>query len=314
MKRQLTHCSLFWFVPGGTVTHPRDLETLKLIDEHNLVHVNRAQPVSAKGRSLTLDTGETVTTDAIVWCTGWQISNYTLCKPTLANELGLPILNKSLPEKDKQYWEALDTEAENRILGLNPILKYPPTNIKLNKLPVTSFRLFRFLVSPKLAARGDNSLVIIGNYANGRVQTTAEIVSLWAVAYLEDLFPPATNALLHNLEEMNKDIAHVDAYRRKRFLNFMPYRLAIFEAPEFDDQLMKDLGLRADRKRMRMPTGWRGWFGLNAWYAEWFEGYFASDYKGIVQEFMATVDERRGKTNGLVNGHANGKLVNGLKD
>jgi hypothetical protein len=63
-----------------------------------------------------------------------------------------------------------------------------------------------------------------------------------------------------------------------------------------------------------MPTGWRGWFGLNAWYAEWFEGYFASDYKGIVQEFMATVDERRGKTNGLVNGHANGKLVNGLKD
>jgi hypothetical protein len=290
---RLTHCSLFWFVPGGTVTHPRDLETLKIIDEDDFVHVNRAHPVSAKGRSLTLDTGETVTTDAIVWCTGWQISNYTLCKPALANELGLPILYKSLPEKEREYWEGLDAQAENRILELNPILKSPPTNLKLNKLPVTSFRLFRFLVPPKLAARGDNSLVVIGNYANGRVQTTAEIVSLWCVAYLEDLFPPTTKALLHNVEEMNNDIAHVDAYRRKRFLNFMPYRLAIFEAPEFDDQLMDDLGLRADRKRMSMPTGWRGWWGLKAWYREWFEPYLAADYQGIVREFMTGLEARQ---------------------
>lgn len=241
-----------------------------------------------------------------------MISNYTLCKPTLANELGLPILHQNLPKEDAKYWDALDIEAENHILDLNPRLKNPPTNIKLNKLPVTSFRLFRFLVPPKLAAKGDNSLVVVGNYANGRVQVTAEIVSLWCVAYLENLFPPATKVLLSNLEEMNKDIAHVDAYRRKRFLNFMPYRLAIFEAPEFDDQLMGDLGLRADRKRMRLPTGWRGWFGLKAWFKEWFEPYFAADYKGIVQEFMAGVDERKEQMSGFANGHANRKM-SGLK-
>ena len=112
---------------------------------------------------------------------------------------------------------------------------------------------------------------------------------------------------------MNKDIAHVDAYRRNRYLNFAPYRLSISETPEFDDQLMKDLGLRADRKRMRTPGSWRGWFGLKAWYREWFEGYFASDYEGIVQEFMAGVEERCRKFNGNANGHANGAANSGLK-
>jgi hypothetical protein len=310
---------MFWFVPGGTITHDRDLETLRLVDEEKLIRVNRAHLVSAKGRSIALDTGETVETDAIIWCTGWQLANFTLCTPDLANELGLPVLLNKLPEKEKKYFEALDSEAENRMLDLYPILKSPPTNLKRHDFGISSFRLFRFFIPPKLAARGDNSLVVIGNYANGRVQTTAEIVTLFAVAYLEDILPPHTKALLLDFDAMNKDIAHVDAHRRKRYLNFAPYRLSIFESSEFDDQLMNDLGLRADRKRLRTPGGWRGWFGLKAWYREWFEGYFASDYKGIVQEFMAGVEERRGQMNGFANSpiptYPDGKhAVNGLKE
>jgi dimethylaniline monooxygenase (N-oxide forming) len=307
---------MFWFVPGATVTHPRDLETLEIVDEGKLIHVNRAHPTSAKGRFLTLSTGETIATDAIVWCTGWMISNLFLFEPALADEVGLPLLPHCLPEESAKYWEPLDKAAEDRLVELYPVFKNPPEDLKSN-LPISPFRLFRFVVSPKLTARGDNSLVILGNYANGRVQTTAEIISLWSVAYLEDLLPPSTKAQLQDLDGMNKDIAHVWAYGRTRFLGFNPYRLAIFEGPEFDDQYMQDLGLRADRKRMRMPTGWRGWFGLKAWYAEWFGGYYAADYKGIVQEFMATVEQRKkrldGQVNGLANGHANGTSVSGIK-
>ena len=57
---------------------------------------------------------------------------------------------------------------------------------------------------------------------------------------------------------------------------------------------------------MHTPSGWRGWFGLKTWYREWFEGYFASDYTGIVQEFMAEVGERKGKANGGCSSGSNG--------
>lgn len=285
--------SFFWHIPGGTITHDRDLETLKLVDEEKLIHVNRAHIVSAQGCSITLDTGATVPADVIVWCTGWVLSHFNLCSPSLANEIGLPFMREELPEKENDYWKILDSAAEQRILQLNPILKNPPSSHRRRTFEVTPYRLFRFIVPPKLAARGDNSLVILGNYGNGRVQITAEIASLFAVAYLEDLLPPATRATLRDLETMNRDIAHVDAYRRTRYLNWAPYRLSIFETAEFLDQLMADLGLRADRKRMRMPGGWRGWFGVKAWVAEWFEGYVASDYKGMVQEFLEGVEKRR---------------------
>ena len=80
---------------------------------------------------------------------------------------------------------------------------------------------------PKLAAKGDNSLVLVGNYANGRIQPSAEIISLWCVAYLEDLFPPSTKALISDFNAMNRDIAHIDAFRRKRYLNVALYRLSL---------------------------------------------------------------------------------------
>ena len=300
---------MFWFIPGGTITHQSDLETLRLVDEENLIHIDRAHLVSASGNSITTNTGVTMRTDAIIWCTGWELSNYTLFSPDLANDIGLPVKYDKLPLKEKQYWDALDTEAADRLLQSYRILRNPPI-AKREFDSVSPFRLFRFIIPPKLAARGDNSLVVLGNYANGQVQLTSELVSLLAVAYLEDILPASTKSAFQDIETMNKDIALVDAFRRKRYLGWTPYRNSTFESPEYDDQIMRDLGLRADRKRLGTPAGWRGLFGLKAWYREWFEPYFASDYKGFIQEFLAGVEERKGKmnrkVNGFANGHANG--------
>ena len=285
---------MFWLYPGGSITHETDLKTLRLVDEEKFIHVNRAHLVSAKGHSVTLNTGAVIETDAIVWCTGWGISNYALFSSDLANELGLPVKVDELPSSERSYWAALDTEAGDRLLKSYCILRSPPVKPASN-VPITTFRLFRYIIPPKLAARGDNSIVVIGNYANGQIQLTAGVVSLFAIAYLEDMLPPATKSLLRNTEAMHKDIAHVDAFRRKRYLGFVPYRLSVSEWSEYVDQTMADLGLRADRKRLRTSKGWRGWFGLKAWYREWFERYLASDYKDIVQEFMADVKRRQRK-------------------
>ncbi|KAH6711276.1 hypothetical protein BKA61DRAFT_88352 [Leptodontidium sp. MPI-SDFR-AT-0119] len=286
--------TLFWFVPGGTMLHGRDLETFKLVDEGHLVNVTRENMISAVGKSITLSNGDKLSTDAIIYCTGWELAFPPLFSPDLANELGIPVDPSILSPKQKAYWKTLDALAEARIDNDNPLLKNPPRNIHIPKSAKTPFRLFRSIVPPTLAARGDNSLVILGNYAGGRVQQTSEINCLWAIAYLEDLMPPAAKAILANEELMNKDIAHLEAFRRKRYLNSYPYRLAIFEAPEYEDLVLTELGLRSDRKRMRVPGGWRGWFGWKAWVEEWFGCYLAGDYEGIVREFLESVGERRG--------------------
>jgi hypothetical protein len=90
----------------------------------------------------------------------------------------------------------------------------------------------------------------------------------------------------------------------------MNYRLTPMETPEIIDQLMGDLGLRADRKRMRMQGGLRGLFGLRSWIAEWFDDYFTSTYEGVVQEFLDRI-EKRGETTKHPNKLAT--LVNSIK-
>lgn len=299
---------MFWFVPGGTIVHDRDTETIRLIDEEKLVHVDRSELVSAQGHTVTLSTGKTIPSDGIIFCIGWELSYPSMFAPTLAHEIGLPVDFDILSIEEKEYWQSLDYTSESRLLQRYPKLKDPPSNIHIRKHPKTPFRLFRSMFPPKLAVQGDNSLVILGNWANGKVQTTAEISSLWAVAYLEGLMPSSTKVKLTNLDEMNRDIALVDAFRRKRYLNGFQFRISVFDAPEFDDILMRELGLRPDRHRMRMPGGWRDLFGLKSWCAEWFEGYFASDYAGIVEEFLESVDKKKA-VNGskpLVNGNKTG--------
>jgi hypothetical protein len=109
---------------------------------------------------------------------------------------------------------------------------------------------------------------------------------------------------------MDKDIAWNEAYKRKRYLNYMNYRLTLMETHEIVDQLMDDLGLRADRKRMTMPGGLRDLFGLRSWIAEWSDDYFTSAYEGVVQEFLDSI-EKKGETARHPNKPAS--LVNSIK-
>lgn len=296
--------SMFWFTPGGTILHDRDLKTWELIDEGEVIKVTRDHIVSAEGRSITLSSGDRIQTDAIVYCTGWDAAYPTLFSPSLSAELGLPVNPSLLAPEQRQYWQNLDSAAESALLAEYPILANPPNNIHVPNSPRTPFRLFRSLIPSKPAVKGENSLAIIGNYANGRVQLSGELNSLWAVAYLEGLMPASTNTLLADEDAMNRDIAKLDAHRRKRYLSCQTYRLTIFESPEIDDVVMGDLGIRADRKRMRIPTGWKGWFGWKAWGEEWFGTYLAADYEGVVEEFLEIVRQRGvvGEDTPLVNG------------
>jgi hypothetical protein len=125
-----------------------------------------------------------------------MLLNLKLFSPSLAYELCQPADPQSISESEKPHWETLDAAAEERVVATYPRLKDPPSNVHIPEYSLTTFRLFRYIVPVQLAAYGDNSIIFLGHIMNGRVQDSSGINSLCAVAYLEDLLPPSTEAFL----------------------------------------------------------------------------------------------------------------------
>jgi hypothetical protein len=114
-------------------------------------------------------------------------------------------------------------------------------------------------------------------------QTTiyAELGALWAVAWLEDLFPPSSSRFPPSREELlEKEVAKFNAFISARYLRKgEKVPLVVTEIHSLHDRLMADLGLRVERKK-------RGWWDLLGAVKEWWSPYRPVDYRGAVGEFM----------------------------
>ena len=151
-------------------------------------------------------------------------------------------------------------------------------------------------MSPKLAAARDYSLAFVGLVLNNQVSTHAEISALWTVAYLTGkLTDTPVGALLGDEERMNVDIAAMTTFRGRRYLGRKEISDVAMEIQDHVDLMMRDIGLRADRKRMKAPTSW---FGYKAWKTEWFIPYIPRDYYGVVVEFLQKVHGKEGTKEG----------------
>jgi hypothetical protein len=176
------------------------------------------------------------------------------------------------------------------------MLANPPSEVvaydKAHSKPatLTPFRLFRHIAPPKLAARGDRSVVFLGCLLNSAVPTYGEVSALWAVAYLEKLpFAPSTAATLKDIDDMEKNVSLLDTWGALRFRDrAAPYLDGIVEIQDFIDLLVEDLGLRSERKIFAVErNGLKNLFGLSGWLKEWFYPYLGRDYKGLVKEYRA---------------------------
>lgn len=264
-----------------------------MIASGTLIHVHRGAITSFSTSTITLSTGATLPSSATVFATGWRTNQPDIFDPSLLPHLGLPYNVSSQSPSDASHWNDLDTASESKIRSLFPLLADPPSHIKAydaarQRTPtLTPFRLFRGIAPPSLAAKGSRDLVILGTLLNTAVPTYAEISSLWAVAYLESLpFCPATTTLLSSLSLMEKAVSLITAWGWVRYRDrTASYLDGSVEIQDFMDELVRDLGLRAERKRVRGEKGWRV-FGARARAREWLEPYRGRDYRGLVGEYL----------------------------
>ncbi|PQE30712.1 hypothetical protein CJF32_00005897 [Rutstroemia sp. NJR-2017a WRK4] len=285
---------LFWSTAHPSLIH-EDNPLFNLLNDYNLIDVQRTHITSVNSNSVTLANGTIRPTSALVFATGWNLTFPKFFKPEARIELDLPIPFDKVPPEMKSYWADLDTAADKWVHKTFPFLSNPPKTYE-NPPDSTPYRLYRQIIPSTLAAQNHRSIIFVGVMASPQIPLYAELSSIWGVAYLEGLHSPELNEVFKDKYKMDEDTARTMAFMRWR------YRRAGIIEPEvgadildFCDLLCKEMGLEWRRKSR--IGGWRGWWN------EWFEPYMAADYKGVVSEFLEVVRKRKDEQEGL-NGKA----------
>lgn len=94
----------------------------------------------------------------------------------------------------------------------------------------------------------DDSITFINYVVAGEKLFTAEAQAIWAVAYWDKAFK------LPSAEEREKDIAHIIAWNKRRYLSNGEFgNFAAFDIVLYVDRLLDEIGLTARRNK-----GWLG--------------------------------------------------------
>ncbi|KAK5033157.1 hypothetical protein LTR13_007122 [Exophiala sideris] len=247
--------------------------------EHFAVY--RATPIRLQQRELIVqeDGRElAIKADAVIWSTGWQPSADFFTTDD-AVHLGMPVSvddekapKPSTTEAQRQY--AKDQE----VLSMFPQLQHNPFPAREPRW--SQPRMYRQILSPELIAQEDRSIAFVGFVSTIQTSMCTELLALWAVAWMENLM--STDAI-PNLSSMQESVSTVNAWSRNRYgLRDTKHPELIFESQSFFDVLCNDLGI----EKWRKLKGARWWQKPHRFAKEWLEPYRASDYKGLVDEFL----------------------------
>jgi dimethylaniline monooxygenase (N-oxide forming) len=274
---------------NGRRVRPKVKNLFRLTSYVSLVHTNnpflgwlhsgknitvyRASPTRLVKGGMQLDSGQVLRADTVVYATGWR-SSIDFFDEEEAARLGIPVpLNQQDIEVEK-LWDTLESKAGIMVTNVLPRLAECPKPEMDRKLGTTQFRMYRQVLSPWLLAQQDRSIAFVGFVSNSQTSICSEILALWAVAWMEGMLPKTLPTEAH----MEADMAKVNAWMARRYGGRgRRDPEIILEIQTFLDQLMGDLGLVVHRKN-------QGFFGP---LAEWVVPYEPSDYRGMIEEFLA---------------------------
>ncbi|KAJ8107958.1 hypothetical protein ONZ43_g6571 [Nemania bipapillata] len=254
----------FWVRAGlGTASAPDFWDTLHSGD----LTVHRSEIESLSHTDVVnLKNGISLQSDMVIACTGFGKPHGPF-NTELRNALGL-----SYDDADSDKWALLDEEAERKVDALLPVLKENPlAHLKSTTPKVRSHgptRHYRAILPLKLAAQNDRSICFLGQIHSIFTPTTNEFSALWAAAYLQGKLD------VPSIDEMEKEVAVFHAWERKRYLEIgAKNSYCILDFLSYIDTLAGDLGIKSSRKSNP--------------FSEMFVRYKPSDYKGMIDEFLA---------------------------
>lgn len=240
------------------------------------------------GSTLKFEDGSVIETDLIVSSMGWKYGpSFDFLPKRIHSDLGIP--SRDLTKTQKEMWDHLDAQADAEILERFPKLKNGPRPEHRSPLEYPPWRLWRGAAPPGLS---EKNILFAGMLHNYTGTTTAEILGLWAYAYLNDKLSEPTPLLSNRYsgEKTSPESRFYDAalFNRNGVWR-SPYGLSkcypdfVFDGVPYYDLLLRDLGLNNWRK------GWGGPLG------EIFGGsYGVADYAGLVDEWLKNQKDGQG--------------------
>ncbi|KAK6356199.1 hypothetical protein TWF718_000570 [Orbilia javanica] len=229
------------------------------------IEVIRDTITSLDGTKIMLDSGTSLTADAVVFATGFK-TTMPFFAEDVAMRIGLP--STKYTEEYLTKWTHLETEANKKIYKANPILqtapKPPPyflSNHEAGKL-----RLYHYIL-PTDPEFLDGSLVILGSFSAASTLQSAMIVSLWAAAYMVGKIE------LPSQEEIVETAAYeirTHQIKTPGMVNDLPW--ISFDFLAYSTMMLKELGLNPWRK--------------GRWYDELVSPYTCQDYGDLAREWV----------------------------
>lgn len=287
--------STYWMGSSLSI-HNYETEWFDLVKSGRVV-VHHADVASLDDGIVHLTDGDDVEADVVVCCTGWKNeSTIDFGPPAVAMEMGLPgsgLAGKEVRTKDAM----LMREARQQILRQCPELLFKPLQthrqpsdihqgsyagyrlnrgLELSPSVSRGFQLYHFMIPPSERMLKLRNLAFVGIHQSVHTTLVAQAQALWATAFFDGRIPsiPSTGD-----KQLRYETYCESEYQRLR----RPKKGAgaggkyldlVFDTIPYVDCLLEDLGVQTKRK--------------GTWWREIFQPYTLHDYRGIVQEWMAS--------------------------
>ena len=268
-KQLIPKETLQWY--GGQAAILHYTQDFYDLTEKAGVTIITANITRAEADALILDDGQRIEADAVIYATGYKFGpSFPLEPEARRARWGVPLASSSLDEKQ---FQSLEERADAELFASFPELelspKYPEREPELGP-----WRLWRFIAPPSQVPTTHRNLAFLTNVETYQNVLKGELVSLWSYAYLYDQLSVQPGSV----DEVTYEATLWSRFGKWRcpmgsqgktgdtFHDNLPYY----------DLLLRDLGLKTWRK---------GWGIFGEVFGGWYE---LKDYKGIVQEWMAT--------------------------
>jgi hypothetical protein len=268
---------------------------------------------------------KTIKADAVIWAIGFQPGTEVFDE-TEADELGIPVARASTSPPETLF----NTPYDKRIQFLFPktLTRQPRLGTSISKPRHSRWSLFRQVIPAKSFAGDDRTLAFTGMVSAGQTPVMCELTSLWAVAWLEDLFTsvprplqtgvvvvasappppskqetssqladsPGTSESSENpqqqlLAKANEEIALIHAWMfRRTGIRGVLNPDILLECQSYFDLLCSDLGVAVERKKLKYhkTNNEKQKLGLWARVKAWF-WEFVEPYRA--HDYQGVVDE-----------------------